>query len=85
MLFGENIPSPVLFHTPVVEAPVTDPFNETTLLFAHTIMVSIEIDTTGGGVILMCMVSVSARQFPLFVEVSTSVAFPAAVSAGEGV
>src|ERR1051326_5236147 len=78
---GENVPVPlVVVQMPVPFPPVIVPPSTTTALFAQTV-VSLPATVSGMDVMVITMVSVTAKQFRLLVEVSKSVTVPAVVSA----
>jgi hypothetical protein len=81
ILLGVKLPVPLLVHLPVLVDPDTVPLTLSDGLFAHNENVAGPAFTNGGLVMVISMVSRSAAQMPLAVEVSTSFTEPAAVSA----
>ena len=81
---GENVPEPLVVHNPVVDEPDTIPFKLSVRLFAQS-EVSGPAITVGKSVKTIFMVSVSAIQPPLFVEVRIISRITPTVSAAIGV
>ena len=75
---GEKFPVPVEVHMPELAPPITDPVNTAGAL--AQIESSAIASTTGIVVIVINMVSVSTKQFPLLVDSRTNVAPAATVS-----
>src|ERR1051326_2269870 len=82
VLFGENVPLPLVLHTPV---PVLEvPFSVTFALLAQTVWLLPAL-TVGVCWYVIVTVSETDKQDPLLVEVNISVTVPADVSAVLGI
>lgn len=84
VLLGLNPPAPLAVHIPVVVPPLTLPVKEIVPALEHNPRFGPAF-TTASVLIPIIIVSETAKQFPLFVEVKVSVTEPAAISAELGV
>ena len=84
VLFGTNVPVPVVVQIPVLVGPEILPLNPTFRLLTHVTW-SLPAFTDGAARIVMVILSVTGKQFPMPVDVIVSVTVPAEISAAVGV
>ena len=84
VLLGVNPPAPLAVHIPVVVPPLTLPVREMVPELEHNPRLGPAF-TTARVFIPILIVSETARQFPLLVEVKVKVTEPVAISAALGV